>query len=161
MEKISTLLKKTIKRSGYEKKILEAQIFIHYSQIVGEKIAMVSKPSFFKNGMLFIGVENSTWSNQLYFLKNDIISKINLKLSKQLVKDIKFYICKIEKPIIIKDKSNVKRIKTYQLPEDKIQEIEEISSYIEDSDLRQKFKQLMMKDLEYKLVREEDSCSFI
>ncbi len=42
------------------------------------------------NSILYIGVPGSVWIQELSFMKEDIISKLNTKLGQNSIKDIKF-----------------------------------------------------------------------
>ena len=43
-----------------------------------------------KRGKLFVRVKTPTWRNELVFLKSEIISKLNRRVGKKVVKDIVF-----------------------------------------------------------------------
>lgn len=160
MEKIGIILKETLKKSGLEKKLMQFQIFLNYENLVGDNIARVSRPVFFRNDTLFIGVENPIWSHQLHFLKREIIEKLNSLFNEPLVRDIKFQICGFEgqKPDL---SSGIKNDKIIELPDKTIKMIYNISSEIKDPELRKKFVELMIKDFKYRIKKEEDRCSSI
>jgi hypothetical protein len=158
VEKVGVILLNTLKRSGFEKKIMEARLFLSYDSIVGEKIAAVSKPTFFRDRTLFIGVASPAWSQQLHFLKPEIIEKINSQFSYPIVKDIKFHICKITPPCS-GGRAQVKKEPAPRISDKKREMVYNISSEIKDRELREKFAELMLKDLEFKLKKGEGSCS--
>jgi predicted nucleic acid-binding Zn ribbon protein len=158
MEKIGIILKEALKRSGFEKRLMEFQIFLNYDSLVGENIARVSRPVFFRNEVLFIGVESPIWSHQLHFLKRDIIEKLNSSLRQPLIKDIKFQICSIDRQDSACSKGP-ERNTTARVPDKKIKMIYNISSEIQDPELRKKFIELMIKDQEYRMKKEEIKCS--
>lgn len=97
MEKVGIILLNSLKDANYNKRLMEAKIFVDYESMVGKKISTVSKPLFIRNNMLFIGAENHIWIHQLYLLKPEIIDNINSGLTRPLVKDIRFRICTLEK----------------------------------------------------------------
>jgi predicted nucleic acid-binding Zn ribbon protein len=63
-----------------------------WDDTVGEAIAANAQPAAFKGKLLLVHVTNSIWIHQLQFLKDDIISKLNVALGKPLVEEIKFKI---------------------------------------------------------------------
>jgi len=59
---------------------------------VGEPIGSNSLPAAFKGKLLIVNVIDSAWLQQLWFLKKDIIRKVNDSLGEDLVGEIKFKI---------------------------------------------------------------------
>jgi len=154
LEKIGIILKNTLNKSGFEKKLRQFQIFLNYDNLVGETMARVSRPVFFRNDTLFIGVESSIWSHQLHFLKREIIEKLNSPFNHPLVKDIKFQICAMEKKIQACTQA-VKRDDSIELPDKMIKMVYNISSEIQDPKLSERFAEFMIKDLKYRIKKEE------
>lgn len=90
MKKLETALKNLLKNLGIEQTVLENQVVQYYPIVVGKRIAEVSQAEKIENGILFIKVINSTWRNELYYYKKDIIQKLNKKIGETIVKEIKF-----------------------------------------------------------------------
>lgn len=132
---------------------MEARIFVNYDSIVGEKLAKISKPTFIQNNTLFIGVENHIWLHQLHFLKPDLIDKINSKLPRPLVKDIRFKVCDIKKDSKTEKNIDRKKDPPVSVPQKTLDFIHDISQLIDDGELRQTFVELMIKDAKFKLKR--------
>lgn len=63
-----------------------------WSSAVGEHIGGNSSPAAFKGKLLIVNVTDSAWLQQLWFLKKDIIGKVNGCLGEDLVEEIKFKI---------------------------------------------------------------------
>ncbi len=59
---------------------------------VGEQIGANTSPAAFKGPLLIVNVTNSAWLQQLWFLKKEIIGKVNDSLGEALVAEIKFKI---------------------------------------------------------------------
>lgn len=51
-----------------------------WSEIVGEGLAKVSVPVGFQRGTLYIFVEHPSWIQQLHFMSDEIVAKVNLHL---------------------------------------------------------------------------------
>ncbi len=68
------------------------KIWSIWKDAVGEAISENTRPAAFKGKKLIVHVSSSPWVQQLVFLKKDIIEKLNLKLGKKLLDDIKFTI---------------------------------------------------------------------
>jgi len=159
MEKVGSILLKSLDNMKIGKKILEAGVFLYYETIVGEKIAAVSRPTSIKNQVLFIVVDSPVWSQRLHFFKNDIMEKINNYFGRKIVSDIKFHIY----PAKLKKENHITKISDNKIivPDKKVKLVYNISSEIKDEKLREKFKELMMKDIIYKMNKGEDKCSSI
>jgi predicted nucleic acid-binding Zn ribbon protein len=63
-----------------------------WDEAVGKTIAENARPAAFKGQLLMVHVSSSAWIHQLQFLKNDLITKLNMALGKPLIEEIKFKI---------------------------------------------------------------------
>lgn len=59
---------------------------------VGEPIGSNTSPAAFKGKLLIVNVVDSAWLQQLWFLKKDILRKLNDSLGEDLVGEITFKI---------------------------------------------------------------------
>lgn len=59
---------------------------------VGKQIGENTTPAAFRGGLLMVNVTSSAWVQQLWFLKKEIIAKVNHHLGEDLVEEIKFKI---------------------------------------------------------------------
>lgn len=75
---------------GLEKKVKQYEVLDVWKEVVGEQIAQVTTADFFSGGKLFIRVSRSTWRNELIFLKQQLIQKINAAMGQEIVHDIIF-----------------------------------------------------------------------
>ena len=90
MEKLGAVIKRTIKDTETEKLIDKGKIISLWPSIVGKKINEKTETKTIKKGVLTIKTKDSVWRNELVFQKTDIIDKINRKLEKKIIKDIRF-----------------------------------------------------------------------
>jgi predicted nucleic acid-binding Zn ribbon protein len=87
MEKLSDIFQVAFSRGNLKK----LRIFtLSWVEIVGEQAAKHSKPARYDNKILFVRASSPVWANQLQFLSPEIIKKINQKLGKNFVKEIRF-----------------------------------------------------------------------
>lgn len=63
-----------------------------WTEIVGTVIAHQSQILYVKNKTLYVGVDNSTWNNELSLMKDKIIQRINKMIPDITVKEVKFKI---------------------------------------------------------------------
>ncbi len=108
-----------------------------WDQAVGERIAENTVPESMRRGVLFVNVASSVWMQQLHFLKDEILEKVNNELDSTRIKEIRFKI----------GKTPGSAPKTPEmlpaLDKKEMAEIEKQSSSIEDADLRRSFQHLM------------------
>lgn len=88
--RIKDALGKTLRSLGLEKKISEAGAAMVWADVVGDKIDEVTQVVTVKDGIVHVSVANPTWRQELSLMKAEIISNLNSRLGKQLVKDIHF-----------------------------------------------------------------------
>jgi len=153
VENVGEILLNTLRSAHLEKKLNEATIFLNYEAIVGEKIADVSRPTFIQNGTLFIGVKNHIWMQELYMLKLELMGKINSHFPNPVVKDIKFQICDIKSNSQPKTDVQIQEDRHVEIPEKTLKMVYNVCQDIKDEDLRKKFKELMIKDIKFKMKR--------
>lgn len=65
------------------------QIARVWEQAVGPQIAARTAPYGFNRGVLIVKTATAAWQNELVFLKDSLIRRINEALGKPMVKDIK------------------------------------------------------------------------
>jgi len=91
MKTLEQEINKLIKELGIENKVLENQVINVWSNIVGKRISEISKAEKIENKILIVKVLNSAWRNELLYHKRNIIDKLNKKIGKKVVEDIKLY----------------------------------------------------------------------
>ncbi len=91
MKTIGQALSQLIKDLGIEKEILRNRAITIWPEVVGKKIANISKAEKVVGRTLFVSVKNDSWRNELFFLKKEIIQKLNQKMGKNAIDDLKFY----------------------------------------------------------------------
>ncbi|MFP4445220.1 MAG: DUF721 domain-containing protein [Desulfosudaceae bacterium] len=72
------------------------QVWRLWDATVGEAIAANAQPYRLKNRILIVHVTASAWTQQLQYLKAEIIAGLNRAAGKTLVTDIKFKIGQLE-----------------------------------------------------------------
>ena len=90
MQSINIAIKKAIQKAGIEKAIKQQEAVFVWPKVVGKKINKVTEAEGVKKGVLTIKTNSSTWRQELQMQKNEIISKINKKIGKQTIKEIRF-----------------------------------------------------------------------
>lgn len=75
---------------GLTEKFREHQAVIRWDEFVGPKIAQVTEATSISNGTLYVKVSSDPWRNELQYMREQIIYKINKTLGDEVVKEIKF-----------------------------------------------------------------------
>jgi predicted nucleic acid-binding Zn ribbon protein len=65
------------------------KLWMKWSEFVGPTMGQVSEPVGYKDGTLFVWVKNSSWMQQMVFMREPLRDTINKKLEKYYVKEIR------------------------------------------------------------------------
>ncbi|MGC8721611.1 MAG: DUF721 domain-containing protein [Caldisericaceae bacterium] len=83
---LDNLLKK---REAYVK-VKGTVTFLKWREVVGDGLAQYTKPIYYKDGVLYIGVTSSLFKNELESMKGEILNKIRNSTENSPIRDIKF-----------------------------------------------------------------------
>lgn len=61
-----------------------------WQSIVGPRLSAHTKPLHIKNRILFVHAEGAVWQQEINFAKRSIITKVNDRLGRNHIKDIRF-----------------------------------------------------------------------
>ena len=75
-------------KSPLSQQFLRWKIWRRWEEYVGPTIAQNSEPVGYVNGQLYLWVKNSSWMQQLVFMRDPIKDKINKKLGFLFVKNV-------------------------------------------------------------------------
>lgn len=89
---IGDILESSLKSYRKKNDLGMIKIWDMWEDAVGKNISENAKPAAFKGDVLLIHVNSSPWMHHLQFLKQDIINKVNSKMGKEMVTEIKFKI---------------------------------------------------------------------
>ncbi|KAA3619829.1 MAG: DUF721 domain-containing protein [Calditrichaeota bacterium] len=90
MNTLSTILDKIFSDPELRSHYVEARILTLYPQTVGEKIASISYPKSFSQGILVVKVSSAPWRNELNLMTLQIRDALNTELGEYLIKKIIF-----------------------------------------------------------------------
>ncbi|MCB0354398.1 MAG: DUF721 domain-containing protein [Bdellovibrionales bacterium] len=90
---MDTILSLALKRYGLEDKIHRYRFVSHWKEIVGEELAKRSRPERLRGKVLIVAVRNSAWAQEMSFLKNTILKRLNRFLDSDVeIEDVKFVV---------------------------------------------------------------------
>ena len=90
MQELKQAINTFLKKAGLEKGVSQNKALLVWKEVVGDSVSQNTKPEKIESGTLYIKTSNSTWRQELVFKKTDIIKKLNNKLGKNTIKEIKF-----------------------------------------------------------------------
>lgn len=70
------------------KKLAECQAKLAWGEAVGPMLARQATPLRVRNGRLEVAASSAVWRNQLSFLQEDIVRKINKSVGKDVVNEL-------------------------------------------------------------------------
>jgi len=82
------LLKEFMKRIPHRTKLQRGMVLHVWPEIVGDKIAAVSKNLHFEGNRLVLEVDNSAWRHEIHMKRFSITKKLNEKVGSKVVQEI-------------------------------------------------------------------------
>ena len=89
-QNLSHVLSKMLKDLGMEENAKRYEALSRWEEIVGPKVASVTKPERVSHGTLVVKVTSSVWKYELTMRKQEILKKIHQVTASDEVKDIQW-----------------------------------------------------------------------
>jgi predicted nucleic acid-binding Zn ribbon protein len=86
------LVRSVLKRYGVEGAVREHRIVTEWESIVGDRVAARAWPDGLKNGVLFVRVTNSSWLQELGFLREALARAANEVVGAPLVREVRLHL---------------------------------------------------------------------
>ncbi len=90
MQHIGGALEKLIKSNNLEKGLEEQKAVDIWEKVVGSRINENTEPLSVESGVLSVKTSSPSWSQELQLQKLQILKKLNNRLNKKVIKDIRF-----------------------------------------------------------------------
>ena len=90
MQHIQVAIQNFLKKSGLNSGVEQQEALKIWGETVGNKISKNTEPMSVKNGTLVIKTTNPVWKQELQIQKIEIIKKLNKRLKKNIIKEIRF-----------------------------------------------------------------------
>jgi len=139
-------LQKVLRRKKILLDLMDHDILDTWNKAVGPQISAHTNPFKFKNGTLFVNVSDPAWMQQLRFMKQEIMNKVNLEWKKEEIKNIYFSIGDIHHTPVKTEDHNID-FSLYPLKERDKRLIRENLSQIDDEELKDILKEVMTKEM--------------
>lgn len=96
LQRLGEILEKSLKRLDLSGRLGEYGVWPIWNETVGPTIARNAQPQKIRHGTLFVKVASPTWMQQLQYMKEIISEKLNQSLGAEVVKNIFFFVGKID-----------------------------------------------------------------
>ena len=158
--KLGDFLDKTLKRRKILLDIADPFLVEAWNESVGKGIAAHTYPFKFRNNTLFVRVSNSVWMQQLQFMKQDIIDKVNPAFGNRTVKNIHFSIGKIPAASAARGKADaISEHELYSLKERDRKLIRKSLECVPDKELRNIMERVMTREIVNRRMTEDERYS--
>jgi hypothetical protein len=155
LDSFGTILSGLAKRLGLESRLVELRLQHRWRDLIGEPTGSHTWPDQIRFKKLYLVVRNSVWLQQLNFLKPTLLAKIQEETGPGAVTEIVFRVGEIPAAALVPT-SSVPDTRTL-IPPTQLTEVLSHASAIQDSALRERFKEVISRyPAEAPILREED-----
>ncbi len=144
--KIGDFLPKVLKDKRLAVDILDCRITDVWCRAVGPQISAQTIPVKFKNNILYVNVSTPAWMQQLHFMKQEILEKVNTEWGNDGIKNIHFAIGDIPS-VPIRREDHISDFNPRLLKERDKRLIRENLSQIRDTELKAILKKVMTREI--------------
>jgi len=89
---LKKVVQRVLREYNFTEDIDAYRVFSLWKDIVGEKMADHTKPVRINERVLYVEVDDPLWLTQLKYMKVDILNKIDMRIKKGVLKDVRFYL---------------------------------------------------------------------
>ena len=89
MEQIKSALTKALKLEGLDQAVRQNKALFIWEEVVGKAVAKNCTPEEVKHGTLIVRALTPVWRNEIAIKKKEILEKLNTKLGKKTIKDMR------------------------------------------------------------------------
>ncbi len=141
MERLGDILDRTVRRLPLRRRLDDYALWEIWDDTVGPAVARNAQPEKFRNGTLSVRVRAPTWMQQLQYMKDIMVEKLNQRLGREVVTNIFFVTGEFpaEPPPEGSD-SPLPAVDTTRLPEQEL-------GRIEDPELRKSLRHLLLNHM--------------
>lgn len=129
---------------GFKVKLKEYFLRDRWEELVGDKLSKKTEIDKLINKTLYIKVDSSPWLTELTYQKDALINQINSLMGQNIVKEMRFFVGKIQKVKRVKNKTKeVKAKPQRKLENSEIKSIKSATDKIKDDDLKKLIEKTM------------------
>jgi len=153
-QRIGDILPKVLKKRKIPVRTRDHRLSDAWNKAVGPIISGNTRANNVKGDTLFVKVSTSTWMQQLQFMKQDIIDKVNAVLEDQTIKNIYFSIGDISPAPLKNGQKQTPDFNQYSLRERDRKLIDQSIASVPDEELKSILKQVMTKEIINRRLKE-------
>lgn len=86
------------------------KLWFSWKEVVGPTIGQLTEPVGMDRGMLWVWVKNSSWMQQLFFMRHEVLQTIQEKMGNKNVKAIRFTLDRREVPESAQARDEIREI---------------------------------------------------
>ncbi len=76
LTKVKAILSKVLSHRGLDKKVERYEFILHWPEIVGQRLAEVSRPEYIRNRALIVNVAHPVWAQELTMIKPVLLESL-------------------------------------------------------------------------------------
>jgi len=96
IDRLGAVLEHSLKRFDLSSRLNEYGVWPIWNEVVGPTVARNAQPEKIRNGTLFVKVTTPVWMQQLQYMKDIIVEKLNQRLRAEVVEKIFFVVGRFE-----------------------------------------------------------------
>lgn len=90
MSNLGNVVATALDKLGLGGRMREAMVLVKWNDVVGDRIARVTRPLKMSEGVLFVACKSAVWANELSLHKDHIKTEINRTIGSRILKEIRF-----------------------------------------------------------------------
>lgn len=90
MERLGDVLDRTLKRLPLRQRLDDYALWTVWDETVGPAVARNAQPVGLRHGTLFVKVRAATWMQQLQYMKDIMVEKLNQRMEREVVTNVFF-----------------------------------------------------------------------
>jgi hypothetical protein len=143
INRLSVTLVKMLKAQGLDSRLQEYRLFGQWEKVVGKVIARHAEPCSLRGKKMTLVVDSPAWMQQLSFLKQEIVEKVNRRLGHNAIRDIVLKLGEV--PPRAGEPSEDLPVRA-DLDRDEREKIEYVLQELHDPEIREALRRVMEKD---------------
>jgi hypothetical protein len=136
---LEAVLKKTIESLGLKEAVAKGAALLLWPEVVGEAVAQVTRAETVRGSTLVVTVTDSSWLQQLRYLEEPMVEKLNQALGQPVIEGLYFQLGSIVDPDQVEEPQEADET----LSPEEASQLEELVSGIKDGELRATVKRLI------------------
>lgn len=85
---LGQILTELLQRNGLTHRVKQFEVINAWPEVAGSTVAHISKAADVRDGVLYVEVVNGVWRNELFYLKPELVQKLNRHVGQKVIHDI-------------------------------------------------------------------------